>query len=490
MIKNGNNFYLWQRPDLRMVSDEQLEKICHAALEILERIGGDFHDKAAVDLLADAGASVINKKRVRIPSFLVDEALRTVPRRVVISDRNGKRKMFLEGKNVYFGPGPDTPFTLDPYTGERRKAIKDDVAKGARVVDYLSDMDFCMSFGLASDVNRMTSDCHHFEAMVQNTAKPLIVIPWSIEGLKRMFDMMVTIKGTEEDLQAEPFTIIFSQATSPLTFSKDSLQKLLFCAEKRIPTIWTGGCPTLGTTGPVYPAGAAAVGLAEFLSGLVLVQLKQKGCPVIATGGSFGSLDMSTGLRPYATPEEDLGTLCSTELARYLNIPSFGIGGMTDSKVLDQQAAAEACTSLFVSSISGSNLIHDVGYMDNGMTSSLELLTLCCDFISRTKRFLRSFTVSEKTLALNVIEEVGPGGNYLTHPQTVEHFREEIWMPELIDRQDYENWHTAGAKTLKQRTNEKVRRILETHEPEALPEDVEKSIREIVEKYDQLSLKR
>ena len=222
MIEKRNNFHLWQRPDLRILSDNQLAKIFSAALEILERIGGDFHDEVAVDLLADAGASVINRRRVRIPSSLVEEALRTVPRRVVISDRNGKRTMFLEGKNVYFGPGPDTPFTLDPCTSERRKALKTDVEKGARVVDYLADVDFCMSFGLASDVNPMTSDCHHFEAMVKNTSKPLIVIPWSMEGLKRMFDMMVAVKGTEEDLQTEPFVIIFSQATSPLIFSKDS----------------------------------------------------------------------------------------------------------------------------------------------------------------------------------------------------------------------------------------------------------------------------
>jgi trimethylamine--corrinoid protein Co-methyltransferase len=475
---------MWQRPSCRILSDDQIEKIYGGALEILERIGGDFHDEEAVDLLAGAGAAVTNGTRVRIPAFLVEEALQTVPNRVVISDRNGKRRLFLEGHNIYFGPGPDNPFTLDPYSGERRKTLKDDVAKAARVVDALPEMDFCMSFGLANDVNRMTSDCHHFDAMVRNTVKPLIVIASSLEGLKRMFDMMVAVKGTEERLKAQPFVIAFSQAVSPLVFSKEAIRKLLFCAEKGIPTIWTSGCPSIGSTGPIYPAAAAVLSLAEFLVGLVLAQLKKEGSPVIAVAGNFGALDMSTGVRPYAAPEEDLGSLCSIELARHFNIPTFGIGGMTDSKTLDQQAAAEACTSLLLSAISGANLIHDVGYMDNGLTSSLELLTLCSDFIDKTKRFLRSFVVSDETLALDLIEEVGPGGNYLAHSQTVEHFKEYIWMPKLVDRRDYEGWKGEGGKTLRQRANEKVRRILESNKPEELSKDVQKSIREIVEAYD------
>ncbi|MBW2146930.1 MAG: trimethylamine methyltransferase family protein [Deltaproteobacteria bacterium] len=481
-MRKENDFSLWQRPQFELLSYEQLTKIYHAALNILERIGGDFYDKEAVELLSDAGAYVIDKKRVRIPCHLVEEALRSAPKRVVISDRNGRSSMFLEGTNIYFGTGSDTPYTLDPYTGERRSAVKEDVVRGALVADYLSEIDFCMCFAIASDVNVMSSDCHHFEAMVRNTTKPLIITSWGLEGLKYMYDMMLAIKGTEENIQSDPFVIFYAEPITPLKHPKESLQKLLFCAEKRIPVLY-GPAPTRGATAPVTAAGAFAVGFAEFLSGLVLTQLKRKGSPVICSGGA-GAMDMKTCLRPYAAPEQDLSRVVRAEMARFFNLPSWGSGGTSDSKTFDEQAVAEAYQQIFLSSIAGSNLIHDVGYLETGMTSSLELLTTCNELIGKTKQFLKSLIVSEDTLALDVIEEVGPGGNFLTHPHTFEHFKEEIWMPELIDRQNFENWVKAGRKTLKQVVNAKVRWILENHKPERLPEEVENHLREIVEKYD------
>ena len=488
-MRNSNDFSLWQRPYLQILSEEQQQRVYHAALEILEQMGGEFFDEESVDLLGSAGAHVQNKRRVRIPSYLVQTALQSAPKRVVLCDRDGHRKMFLEGRNVYFGNGSDTVFTQDIYSGARRLAVKQDVVHAARVVDFLSEMDFCMSFGIASDVNQMTSDCHHFEAMALNTVKPLIITSWNLDGLKRIYDMMVTIKGDEKTLEREPFVIVFLMAISPMTFPKESLQKLLFCAEKRIPVIWTGGCPTMGATAPIFPAGSLAMGVAEFLSGLVLTQLKQKGCPVIS-GGSFGNLDMRTSLRPYNSPEADFGHICIGEMARFFQLPSWGVGGTSDSKVLDEQAAAEAHQKLFLSAMAGSNLIHDVGYIDNGMTSSFELLVMCNDFASRVRRFLRGFVVSEETLALDVIEEVGPGKDYLTHPTTLAKFKEEGWMPELIDRQNYQSWEQSGKKTMKQVANEKARWIVEHHRCEPLPTQIEHQLTEIVEAHDRGSSRR
>jgi trimethylamine--corrinoid protein Co-methyltransferase len=487
-MKKENDFCLWQRPYFELLSHTQLTKIYHAALDILERIGGIFYDEEAVALLANAGAYVKDKRRVFIPGHLVEQTLQSVPKRVVISDRNGKRKMFLEGTNIYFGTGSDTPFTLDPYTGERRQAVKEDVVKGARVVDYLSDIDFCMCFAIASDVNAETSDCHHFEAMVKNTVKPLIITSWDLDGLKKIYEMMVAVKGSEENLQAEPFVVVYVQPATPLTHPKESLQKLLFCAEKKIPLIFAPA-PTRGATAPVTAAGAYALGTSGFLSGLVLTQLKQKGAPVIFSG-SGGVMDMITAARPYAAPEQDLSRVFRTEMARFFNIPSWGSGGTSDSKALDEQAVAEAYQQIFLSALAGSNLIHDVGYLEIGLTSSLELLTICNDFISKTKSFVKSLVISEETLALDAIEEVGPGGNFLIHKHTLRHFKEEIWMPELIDRQNYESWINSGGKTLKQRANEKVRWILENHEPQRLNEEIEKQIADIVEKYDKKTVKK
>ena len=134
MISTPTDFHCWQRPAFNLLSREQIEQIYAAALTVLVRVGGEFHDPAAVALLADAGAVVDGDgRRVRIPASLIEEALRRAPRRVVVCDREGRRRLFLEGRNTYFGPGSDTPFTLDPVKGERRPAVLDDVARAATV---------------------------------------------------------------------------------------------------------------------------------------------------------------------------------------------------------------------------------------------------------------------------------------------------------------------------------------------------------------------
>ena len=476
-----NDYHLWQRPMLNTMGTEQVQKIYQGALRILERTGIDFYLEEAVELMAGAGAWVENKKRVRIPAHMVKDALAAAPDTIALYDRNGGPAMRLGGRNSYFGTGSDTPFTVDVYSGEHRKAVIADVANGARVVDALPNLDFAMSMGLASDVHDLSSDCHHFEAMVTNTVKPLTITAWDLDGLKKIHEMMVAVKGSQQALEQEPFAIVFLMATSPLIFPKESLQKLLFCAEKCIPVIWTPGCAALGTTAPIHPAGTMAMSAAEFLAGLVLAQVKQRHCPVLGGGGGCCVMDMQTGIVPYGAPEYTLG---GSNMARFLNIPSFGTGGVSDSKLLDEQAVAEAYQLLYHAAMAGANLIHDVGYMDNGMASSLDLVTICNEFIAKTRRCLEGVVVSEETLSLDLIHAIGPGGEYLTQSQTLEHFKEQIWTPQLVNRQDYETWESDGRKTLKQNANVRVRHILENHVPEPLATDVCANLRRLIEDYD------
>ena len=472
MTTSGSDFHFWQRPSCNLLSKEQLDHIYDDALEVLERVGGEFHDPAAVNLLADAGAVVdSDRRRVRISSTMVTEALRQAPRRIVVCNRQGHRCLFLEGRNTYFGPGSDTPWTLDPISGERRPAVLEDVARAARVVDALPELDFSMSFGLASDVPERVSDVHHFAAMVQNTQKPLVVTAWDLDSLRHIHRMMEMVAGSAENLRARPFGVVFLMAISPLRFPRESLQKLMFCAENGIPCIWTSGCPTAGATSPIFPAGSLVVALAEFLAGLTVAQLTRPGAPIIV-GSAFGALDMATGLRPYAAPEQDFGHLGQAEVARYLKLPSWGNGGCTDANTLDEQATFEAGRKLMLSALAGNNIIHDLGYLDSGMTSSLELLTICNEMVSQVRRFLRGIPVSPETLAVDTIAAIGPGNHYLTHPDTKAHHRQQIWMPELISRKGYETWEAEGGLTLRQRARAKLLGIMKTHEPQPLPDEV------------------
>jgi len=213
------------------------------------------------------------------------------------------------------------------------------------------------------------------------------------------------------------------------------------------------------------------VAVAEFLAGLVVNQLTRPGAPLIL-GSAFGALDMATGARPYAAPEQDFGHLAQAEVARYLQLPSWGNGGCTDANTLDQQATLEAGRKLILSALAGNNLIHDLGYLDSGMTSSLELLTICNELVSQTRRFLKGIPVMPETLALDTIAAIGPGNHYLTHPQTKAHHRRQIWMPELISRKGYDAWLAEGQLSLRQRARTKLLKILETHRPRPLAPEI------------------
>jgi len=238
-----------------------------------------------------------------------------------------------------------------------------------------------------------------------------------------------------------------------------------------------------GTNGPVTLAGATAFAYAGELAGLVIGQLNCEGAPMILAGGTNDMLDMRTTQDVYAAPENRV--LC-VELAHYRSMPIFGLGGCSDSQVPDEQAVAEISLSLLTETLAGSHLIHDVGYLASGMTNSLESIVMADEIINWIRRFTQGVQVNAETLALDVIDECGPKGDFLSSPHTRAHFRED-WYPKLIERQRWENWSAAGSRTLRQRAKDQVLKLLETHQPEPLPEDVAKAVQGVInraaEKY-------
>ena len=194
----------------------------------------------------------------------------------------------------------------------------------------------------------------------------------------------------------------------------------------------------MGATAPSTLAGAFALSNAECLSGLVVSQLCSPGAPVIYSGGC-GPMDMQTAMTPYNAPETYLGELAGRDMSRFYQLPNYTIGGMTDAKLLDEQAAAETALSLFQATIVGSNIIHDVGYMDSGLTACWEQIVLGNELIDHLKKYTRGFEISTETLALDILQAVGPGGNFLTENHTLRHFR-DIWYPQVLDRQEYSQW--------------------------------------------------
>lgn len=465
---------------LRILSDDQLQEIFMSAQEVLERTGVTFHDQEALDILKKAGCW-IDGNRVRIPSYLVERALRTVPHRVTLcNSRTGSRDVLLEGNNAYFGTGSDTPYYLDPYTGERKRSSTQSVSWACKVIDALPNLDFVMSLGIVQDVPLLISDRHQFEAQILNTSKPIVTTAHDIYGFADIIEMCEIIAGGEEELRRNPFMTLYAEPISPLQHAWEAASKLILAAKKGLPVVYTP-CVMAGGTVPATLAGAMTNGLAESLSGLVLHQNTREGAPFIM-GGVFTIMDMKSTIFSYGSPEFNILMSSLADMAHYLKLPMFGTCGCSDSCIPDEQAGIEAAISIAMTAMSGPNLNHDVGYVEYGSTASLEYLAICDDIIGMARRLVRGIEVNDETLAVDLIDKVGPGGHFLAEDHTFRHFKKETWYPSLINRQRYEMWQAAGSKTLKQVANEKVRDIIENYEADPLPKDVVQKIRAVVER--------
>ena len=277
-----------------------------------------------------------------------------------------------------------------------------------------------------------------------------------------------------------PLAACYINVTTGLRHNEEALQKLLFLADKGLPLLYI---PVVigGISGPVTTAGSIVLVNAGVLAGLVLSQLKREGAPFIVPGMSGGSLDMRTMVDPYCGPDS-LGV--SHALAHHYNLPMFGMGGCSDSKLVDQQAAAEAALTLMVETLGGANLIHDLGYLESGLCGSLAQLVICNEIVGWIEHLVASVEINDETLALDLIDEIGPDGQFLDTEHTLAHFREH-WYPGVFERGNYDQWQAAGGKSLVERAAERVEQILVEHKPEPLPDDVAQAIKAIVRRAEE-----
>jgi trimethylamine--corrinoid protein Co-methyltransferase len=468
------------QPKVQFLDKEAVNVLHLAALKILERTGVIVYQEDAVELLASAGCKIADKNRVHIPPRLVEQAVSSAPEKITIYDRQGDPALFLQDRASYWGTGSDTPFILDSFTGQRRKTCLKDVEQVSILVDYLDNLDFLMCMGVAHELPQTVADKYHFLTMVLNTKKPLVFTASSRENLADIYQMACEVAGGEDRFEKKPFIIHYTEPIAPLIHPRDSLEKMLFCVEKGIPVIYTSAT-TAGQNGPATLAGALALSNARILSGIVIGQLKRKGAKMIVTMHA-SSMDPRSAVHTYASPEHVICQGAARDLARYYGLPTFGRAGCTDSKTLDQQAAFEGGYEILMQALSGENLIHDVGYVESGLTASWDAIVMCNEFIGAAKRVVRGFQLNMETLALDLIDHVGPSGHFLAESHTVKHFRKEFWIPQLLDRDNFYNWEEKGKTTLLDRVKAEVKDILGTHKPEPLNSNLIKHLEELAKK--------
>ncbi|NIM44882.1 MAG: hypothetical protein GTN80_03495 [Nitrososphaeria archaeon] len=458
-----------------ILSRDELYSIHVATLELLEKVGVMVDNEKALTLFLEAGAEVDPKtKIVRIPQYLVEEAIKWAPRSILFAGRDRRLDLRLEGRRVYFGLGGGFINIID-LDGKRRPAGKGDIIDAVRLADALPNIDFVMP---CFSYNTPHIGLHELDVMLRNTEKPLVCMDYGDVDVIRYIELASVVVGGETELRKRPILCMYVEPISPLTHGDTHTENLMTFARANLPIVPVP-CPIMGATIPASLAGAIVQGSAETLSGNVIIQLTSKGAPVIF-GASNAIMDMKAQVRAVAGPEYLINNLAIAQLGRYYGLPTWSSGGVSTSKVLDGQAYIEMTISLFVAAASGANLIHDVGLLERGITGCLDVITICDELASMFRRFLDGVNVTDETLALDLMAKVGPGGSYLVHEHTRDHVRREHWFPTLIDRHRWERWMAEGSKDLSQRVNEKTREILQTHTPRPLSKDIEERLTEII----------
>ena len=463
----------------RVLSDDQIEEIKRAAFDVMAKVGYRIHHEGARKMLKQAGAEV-KGEIVKVPEHVVSACLRTTPKGWTIYDREGNRAMEIEGRKSYYGTSTASPNTKDALSGEVRPTRVADIAIGAKVADALTNIDWVMPMGSVQDVSATVADLFEFEAVVTHTTKPIVFLGYTPRGVELVFEMAAEVAGGIKNLKQRPFVIFYPEPISPFVWPADVVDRLFVCADLSLPQI-QGPTVQFGATGPVTLAGAVAQGTAEAMMCLVLAQLRNPGCP-IGLGCNFGLFDMANGLLSIAAPEMSLALAAQAEVAQSFQLPTWGLAGATDAKVLDAQAGSESAFSILAQGLAGLNLIHDVGYMSNGMVCSAAQLVLGDENIGMAKHFIRGIEVNRESLAREVIEQVGPGGHFLDQKHTYNHFKNALWVPRLMTRSAYSDWQEQGAKDMATRIQERLEDILENHETPALPDKTLSAVKSIRKK--------
>jgi len=473
------NSIAYQSPQFSVLSNTQIRNIHLAALEVLRRTGIRFHHEGAVNLLKGAGAFVSDGNLIKFPARMVEDAISSIPGRVIMCDRDGEPAMFLEGSKASFGTGSDCLNLLDPETGDHRKFTQADIVDGYRLCDALPNIDFLMSIGLPADVDPGLTYDVQMALMLENTTKPIVFVTNDGAACQRAIDMAAAVAGGHEALREQQHILLYSEPSSPLQQSETAVDKLMLMAEYELPIVHSPG-PQMGGTAPITMASGLAMSVAEILSSIVVHQLTRPGAPFVF-GAGLHHMDMQATQICYASPEFQLTKAAVAEMGRWYGMPTWGYAGCSDAKIMDEQAALEAMLSVLMAKLSGGNLIHDVGYMESGLTCSYEMIVLTDELVAMTDNIMKGIEVNEETLMVDEIDQIGPGGHFLNSDQTLNHFR-DFWYPGLLDRSIRSTWLNRGASSLGERLTTKVKDILKEHQPKALEKEKAKKVREILAK--------
>ena len=474
---------------LNVLSESDVERIHSASLSLLANYGVFSESDLILDIFANSGADVDrDARRIRISAEMVISAMQTAPSSFTFYGRDPQYDLQIEQGPIYFGSGGSSePFFWDYNLGKPRSPTKADMVACTRVGQAARHIDFVMALCSAGDYPSEQVFLQEYDALIRNTQKPILYSCPDRWHTQTLVEMAAAACGGETEFRLRPPIMFFNTAISPLRIGPFS-EGMVDAIEWGVPVMITLG-PMMGATSPATLAGTLVQINAEALFGIVFSQVIQPGAKVVY-GPHVAVMDMTTAQCTYGSAQQTLGRAAVAQMGRHYNLPTFGLGGGVEAKLPDAEASAQAMMGLFGNALSGLTLTQCLGTLASGLYGSPEMLLICDEMVHMLKRFMAGIQVTDETLALDVIQEVGHTGNYLTHDHTAQWFRKELFFPVLFRRQSIDAWVENGACPVVDAAHERVQQILAKTSPTPLPQGADAELERILSQGVQLLDKR
>jgi trimethylamine--corrinoid protein Co-methyltransferase len=467
---------------LRILSDNELERIYLASLALLEDPGVLSDSDLFLDIFQKGGARVNREKRtIHISREMVEAAIKSAPSSFVLYGRNDPAMdMLLEPGRVYYGMGGTSePMFWDYDLWRARHPTKQDMITSTRIGHALPNIDWVQTLCMSGDQPTHTIFFHDFDAIYRNTTKPSVISILERPFTQHLLELTAAASGGEQALLEKPSVLGIVTPISPLKIAVMN-EGLIDAVQAGVPILYAPG-PLMGATSPATVAGTVVLANAETLFGLVLCQLIKPGAPVVLKPDT-DVFDMRTTQVTYGSPEQNLGKLAEIQLAHFYNLPIYGLGGGVEAKTPDVEAASEAAMTMLLNGLAGMTMSQSLGTLSFGQYSCQEMVVICDEIVHSIKRVLDGIAITDETLAVDVIREVGHKGDYLQMDHTVKYFKQEMYFPLLFRRQTIEQWINTGAKMGHQVAHDKVLQILEKAGPVELPPGVDAELERALQK--------
>jgi trimethylamine--corrinoid protein Co-methyltransferase len=468
------------KPVIQFLSDQEVQLLHEQSLQILKEIGMRLPHEEALELMSQNGAEIGDGNVVRIPKGLVEAAIETVPKRkdVTLYGRDPKHDVTFEKHDPGLACMTMAVNVIDPHTRQKRLATNEDLAALTRIADQLENIRVNGGLVTPQEVPGNFNDWYTWATTIKNTAKHITGGMLGAQCVQDAAKMGAIAIGDEDLFRERPFISGWVLTLPPFAIDGESLEALMEMSRWKIPVMLSSG-PILGTSSPVTIAGTIAQAHAEILACLVVSQLVNPGAPIIYTSFARG-MDMKSGNVSMACPEFGILKVAMAQMGKSLDLPIRMPSMLRDAKVLDAQAGFETG---MIGTVTG--LIADLMdgiQLDMDLVVDFPDLVFCDDCMAAVRRMAAKLVVDDDALAMETMKAVGPGGTFLSQDHTFQHFRQELWMPRLLERRNWDLWEKDGAMDIFKVAERKTLEMLTADSETLLPAEVQDQIDAVVRK--------